>query len=127
VKALFCGRCSSIHSGPVDGTWRFCDCGQAAVRWADSTAGQLQVWSSDLEKIRVIGLNNSMIYAAFGTVRGITGTADEQWRLTHDQSCADARGYLFHTSRRDCWAVIVAPHESGDVAWLTERPSVEAT
>jgi hypothetical protein len=125
VKVLWCAACSSFHSPhPQAGKWRACDCGQAQVTWLDPQRGLLEVRADNLDHVRVIGLNNVMLAAAFGGLRGITGSADEHWRETHQEVCAASPGYLFHTDRRDCWALIVAKHESGDITW-TQRPPPE--
>jgi hypothetical protein len=123
LKALFCGTCSSIQSAPSDGSWRHCPCGASAVRWTDPDAGRLEVWAADLDRVRVIGLNNQMIYAAFGDPQLGKARGNDDWRRIHRESCRDVDDlYLFHASRRDCWAVIIAQGETGDVKWLTQRP-----
>lgn len=122
MKALFCAGCSSLQSPPADGQWRHCVCGQSGVRWVDPAAGQLDVWAVDLSRARVIGLHNQMIYAAFGDPTVPHVRSDAEWRQFHHDTCRESEGYLFWRGKRDCWAVIVAPGESGDVRWTTQRP-----
>ncbi len=115
MKLLLCAECTSFHSPPSQAmAWRSCDCGQAQVRWLDPVAGRLEVRAKSLEHTRVIGLHNGMLQAAFGPQRPL---GDAGWRETHEVVCEHAQGYLFQAQRRNCWALIVAPHESGDVTW----------
>lgn len=128
MKALFhmSGRCGSIRSPRADGSWTFCDCGQAAMRWTDPGAGKAEVWSADPDSARIIGLNNAVLTfdAAFNTLHGLS---DEGWRNLHTSSCqAVSNHYLFSDTRRDCWAVLFRPGDTGDVTRVAQKPLTTA-
>lgn len=119
MKVLYCMDCFSIHSpDPSPNKVRFCDCGQASVRWINPTGGQLEVRAQRLDKVRVIGLNNQMLLAAHHADGDPIVTGDWKWKELHELTSKNAQGYLFHEERRNCWAVIIGQHESGDITWL---------
>jgi hypothetical protein len=121
MKALMC-RCGAIHSPPDTGAWSFCRCGRSGCRWVNPLAGRFEVWSDDLDNVRVLGLHNGMIEAAFlSGLRGIGDRDDARWRDAHD-TVTNAPGYLFDKPRRACWAAIVARNETGDITW-TDGPT----
>lgn len=121
MKALYCGRCSAIVSGPVDGSWRWCDCGNAAIRWTNPVRGLAEVWADVRALVRVIGLNNRMLHLALTPAGNLND--NEVWRELHQQTTRDVEPhYLFHADKRACWAVIIRPNETADVRFADERP-----
>ncbi len=117
MKAMFCTLCGSIHSPGVGGSWGFCDCGQAAMRWTDPRKGVAQVWARDPVSVKVLGFNNAMLTSEPLDI------GDEKWRNRHKLSgLTIGENYLFSNTRRDCWAVIFRPGDTGDVAWCIEEP-----
>lgn len=122
MKALFCADCSVIISGPTDGSWRWCDCGNAAIRWTDPVRGKAEVWAENRRDVRIIGLHNGMLQLPFETVGSMINDWDG-WRELH-QHLADAvdPGYLFHADKRACWAVVIRPGDSNDTRYADERP-----
>ena len=133
MKALFCTRCADVlapfrHSGQTE-TWRYCQCGEAAVRWRDGDRGLLEVAAVyGPSSIRVIGVNNVFLgMATAGPSVGEYHTA-EQWRNMHDyQGKTVEPHYLFHTDKRNCWAVITRIGESGDIFYIDEWPVREVS
>lgn len=123
TKAAICVRCSDIlapYAEPERG-WRWCACGATATRWRDPAAGQLDVTSTlDAGMVRVLGLANPFLTAAVqGRPYGDRDAIDEEWRLLHDQVCEDIpANYLFSERRRQCWAVVLRPGETGDVRYV---------
>lgn len=121
MKALVCLSCSTIRSPRTDKTWTPCDCGQASIRWADPQAGLAQVWAADPFYVRVLGLNNDIL--AYPVVHGVgLSGGDATWRRLHKTTCEQSDGYLFHTDRRNCWAVLTWPGETSDVTFVPARP-----
>lgn len=122
MKVLYCITCATIVSPfPDSSQVRFCDCGQASVRWIDPYAGKLEVKAMRLDKTRVIGMDNRMLGAAqYGPPDGPGDRPDknEWWRHLHEVGTADAQGYLFSEKLRNCWAVIIQQGESGDITWI---------
>lgn len=118
MKALFhYPGCGSIHSPRRDGSWTFCDCGQSAIRWSDPDAGRAEVWSADPISARIIGMNNVVLTC------DSTGLGDGGWRDMHRVSCqVVGTDYLFSSTRRDCWAVLFTPGDTGDVTRVAEKP-----
>jgi hypothetical protein len=117
VKALFHQSCGSIRSPKADGSWTLCDCGQSAIRWTDPGAGTARVWARDPVSAAVIGFNNTML------ISEPLDIDDERWRHRHTLSCTLVpENYLFSVARRDCWAVIFRPGDTGDVTWHIEEP-----
>lgn len=122
MKVLYCLTCSTIispFSSPDRVRW--CDCGQACVRWIDPYAGKLEVKAMNLDKVRVIGMDNRMLAATqVGPPDGPGQRPDknEWWRNMHTATTSNAPGYLFSQELRSCWAVIIRSGESGDVEWI---------
>lgn len=118
MKLLYCMECTTIISPqPTANRVRFCDCGQASIRWIDPHSGTLEVKALNLSAVRVIGLNNNMLRAAaIGPEEG--HSTDDWWRRVHDGLAAEADGYLFNQELRNCWAVIVAQGETSDITWV---------
>jgi hypothetical protein len=117
MKALVCLSCSTIRSPKVDGSWTHCDCGQSGIRWVDPQKGVAEMWAVDAFYVRLLGLNNQVLTMP---IVPKVGLPDEQWRRLHKLSCEQSEGYLFHTDRRDCWAVVTWPGESSDVTFREE-------
>ncbi len=112
---MLCIGCSDIVSpfrAWQKGTWRWCQCYQAGVRWRDGDKGLLEVThQSGPSMVRVIGMNNDYLLRA---VRGLQ--TPEEWRLLHTQQGQHVDPYyLFHKYRRNCWSVIIRPGETADV------------
>jgi hypothetical protein len=125
TKAALCVQCSDIvaprRAWRTDRSWRWCECGQAGVRWRDGNAGLIEVTARyGPENVRVIGLNNVFLAMAVNDFNDAgRGRTDEQWRTLHTFTAEQAGpGYLFHRSHRDCWALVVRPGESGDVTFV---------
>jgi hypothetical protein len=102
-------------------SWRWCEGRHAGVRWRDGDQGLIEVTAvGGPEQVRVIGFNNVFLRAAVldGPATAYAGDS-QRWRQLHQESCREVDDrYLFHTSRRDCWALIMRPGESGDVAYI---------
>ncbi len=122
MKALVCLSCCTIRSPKLDRTWTPCDCGQAAVRWTDPQGGIAEVWAVDRLYVRLLGLHNQVLMHPIVPGLGNPG-GDAGWRHLHQLTCSQAEGYLFHSDRRDCWAVVTYPGESSDVTFVEQRPS----
>jgi hypothetical protein len=124
TKAVLCMHCSDLVSPyrdwQTDRRWRWCQCEHAAVRWVDGARGLLEITAvHGPEHVRVLGLNNTFLVAAVAGAR--TGV---QWRDLHERTCAAAGpGYLFSMENRDCWALVVAVGESGDVTFVPYPPA----
>lgn len=120
MKVLLCGECSAMVSGPSNGSWRWCDCGNAAIRWIDAVRGIVEVWADVRELVRVIGFNNHMLELAY---RPGGSLGDEMWRTLHAHTAhVIPERYLFHEDKRACWAVIFRPGETSDSRYADERP-----
>ncbi len=123
TKALICLRCSDIsapYPDPARG-WRRCPCGAAASRWRDPAAGLLDIRSIyGPDNVVVLGLANPFLTAACtGRPWGDTDAVNEEWRLLHDRVCEDIpANYLFSERRRQCWAVVIRPGETGDIRYV---------
>lgn len=122
MKALYCMRCGTIASPHPDGAWRVCDCRCTAIRWTDAAVGHSEVWTciDPAQYVRVIGLNNLVLTMSGDAVKRLAkGDTDEGWRQIHETSTElVGDNYLFHRNRRNCWAVIFTPGETGDVKLL---------
>lgn len=138
TKAAICVHCMDIVSPHgdwrTDRSWRWCECDHMAVRWRDGTQGLLEVTAvHGPDFVRVLGINNSFLIGAIESGKTFT---PEEWRLFHaDSTQLVAPHYLFHKDKRDCWALLVAVGESGDVtfvphaevlAWLAAQTRKEA-
>lgn len=124
TKAVICVQCADIfapYRDPARG-WRWCDCGTVAGRWSGMVlAGQLEITSrKGADMVRVLGLANPFLLAAVqGRPYGDPDAVHEEWRLLHDRACEDVPpNYLFHESKRHCWAVVIRPGETGDVRFV---------
>lgn len=125
TKAAICTHCMDIVSPyrnwETNRTWRWCSCDHTAVRWRDGHAGLLEVTSlHGASAVRVLGLANGFFEPA---VRGISefghNDAMHEWRALHDAVTEQvAPTYLFHDSKRKCWAVVVRPGETSDVKFV---------
>ena len=120
MKALLCGGGCDIKETKrewrTDRSWRWCQCGESAVRWRDGDAGLLEVTSAGgRQHVRVLGINNAYLGLAVNHPPAIAAG----WRELHHVTCAEiAPHYLFHADRRDCWALVVRPGESGDITFV---------
>lgn len=121
TKAAICTHCwdivSPFRDWAVNRSWRWCVCEHAATRWRDGNRGLLEVSAlHGPDHVRVQGLNNSFLIAAFGLPKPVT---DSWWRDFHRASTDQVEpNYLFHKDRRDCWALLTRVGESGDVFWI---------
>ena len=120
TKAVICSACGDIFS-PVldwrtDRRWRWCQCGDCGGRWANGVEGTLEVTASGgPDGVRVLGMANNFIT----TGRGLARLGHDEWRVAHGELARTVgQGYLFHERNRNCWAVIVAPHESADITFV---------
>lgn len=120
TKAALCVACSDIVS-PLrdwqgDRSWRWCQCGHAGVRWRDGDRGLLEVTSLyGPASVRVLGLSNSFLIMAVAD----PPSDAEAWRDLHATCAAEVDPhYLFHASRRACWALVIRPGETGDVTFV---------
>lgn len=101
--------------------WRWCQCASAGTRWRDPAAGLVEVTSAlGPEGVRVLGLNNSFLLAAILDGEGGPGRGmNAEWRDLHDHAAKEVpSNYLFHESRRSCWAVVIAVGQTGDVFYV---------
>jgi hypothetical protein len=116
LKAAFCVNCTDIiapyRAWRKNPGWRWCVCEHVGVRWRDGEKGLLEVASQDgPEGLRVLGFSNTFL--SLGTQH--SGTFEE-WRQLHEWSCQELDPhYLFHASKRACWALIIRPGETSDV------------
>lgn len=116
MKAALCVTCSDIvtpfRDWQANREWRWCQCDHVGVRWRDGAKGLLELASlHGAEYVRALGFNNAFL------IDGVKGYGmAEDWRKLHEGTCRviDPH-YLFHSDRRNCWAVITAIGESGDV------------
>lgn len=125
TKAVICVACSDIlapyYNWETNRDWRWCQCGQVAGRWLDGAKGILEVTTLNGPRhARVLGLNNAFLVAAVqGQPYGEPEAIHEEWRLLHDTTCEEvAPRYLFSERKRQCWAVIIRPGETGDVRYV---------
>jgi hypothetical protein len=120
TKAALCVHCSDIVSPhrdwQNDRAWRWCECAHMAVRWRDGAQGLIEVTAlHGAGMVRVLGFNNTFLAKAVQHPPAFP----EMWRELHAVTCHDVPdNYLFHASKRDCWALIVRPGESGDVTFV---------
>jgi hypothetical protein len=93
------------------------------VRWRDGDRGLLEVTAAQgPDTVLVLGLNNMFLGAA---LRDAASTPRE-WRDLHTYTCEQVEpGYLFHESRRSCWALLVRVGDSGDIIYV-DREAVDA-
>lgn len=123
MKLLLCGECMDIRAPHPEGEWTACRCGNAEARWANPSTGQLRVRAKHQCHVRVIGMNNMMIWAALGeaglpSIPKLPRPKDnDEWRKAHADICSGAKGYIFHDDFRACWAAIMSVGETGDVKW----------
>lgn len=115
MKAMLCLECSDILAPYLEnGRWRYCACGSSAMRWTDGRAGKAEVSNFNGNGPLIIGLDNAFLSAG---VRGRHLSA-AAWRGLHAGTTESVeKHYLFHRERRDCWALIVHPGDTGDVTW----------
>jgi hypothetical protein len=138
TKALICLACVDVVTPYRSGQrWRWCQCGQAAVRWRNPERGLIDVTTvGGPRMIRVLGLNNQFLEDA--VTAGIrTPAAADHWQDLHQRHTTEVpHHYLFHAYRRGCWAVVIAVGETGDVqfvdpatvaGWPPDRPAPEET
>jgi hypothetical protein len=117
TKAAICTACWDIVSPRRDWqterSWRWCECDHVGVRWRDGALGLLEVASlHGADGVRVLGLNNRFLSEAMRT-RDVDAAG---WRAWHEATCEQVEPhYLFHKDKRNCWALVVHPGESGDV------------
>jgi hypothetical protein len=134
MKAAVCVRCvdlvAPIAAWKTNRSWRWCQCDQTGVRWLDGRLGLLEVTAhGGPNDVRILGLNNAFLQPAVAGIRSfMTGDdEDEEWRILHDLVCEKTpSNYLFSESRRECWAIVFAVGETGDVTfvdWMTARAS----
>jgi len=120
TKAAICTHCSDIFSPlrdwQTDRSWRWCQCVHSGVRWADGARGLIEVTSMHgPAHVRVLGVNNSFLGLAVNTLLADAAA----WRALHERTCAEVQPhYLFHAEKRNCWALIVRPGESGDITFV---------
>lgn len=125
MKAALCVNCTDIiaplRAWQTTRAWRWCQCDRVGVRWRDGAKGLLEVACSDgPAHVRVIGFNNTYLQlVVWGNLAGMPVAAPktaEEWRTLHDASCEGVEPhYLFHKDKRNCWAVIIRPGQTGDV------------
>lgn len=124
MKAVLCTQCADVvapYTAPCwSRSWRWCQCGAVATRWRDGDAGVIEVGSAfGPQHIRVIGFNNLFLGAACMPPE----RTHEQWRALHGWAAGEVgTGYLFHTTRRNCWAVVIDIDETTDVIYIPGIP-----
>jgi len=127
TKAALCVSCFDIFAPYRDWQanrdWRWCQCGETGTRWIDGSKGLIELTSlHGPDSARVLGLANSFLVNA---VRSRSG-GGQWWRDLHDRTTLEvADNYLFHRSKRSCWALVVAVGRSGDVHF-TDYATVRA-
>ena len=125
MKASLCLSCTDILAPYGDWqtnrAWRWCQCSRVGVRWQDGAKGLLEVTSMDgPDMVRVLGLNNQVLLMASNP--GLAPRSHEEWRTVHQVTCREVEPhYLFHEAKRDCWALLIRPGETGDVT-LVDYP-----
>jgi hypothetical protein len=82
--------------------------------WLDPHRGIARVRARTRRTAYFIGLNNGFLMKALLALRSYEVLTDEVWRQLHEDENV-APGYIFDSARRDCWAIVVRPGESGDV------------
>lgn len=114
MPALFCCACHDVvaprrwRDGPQ---WRWCECCHAGIRRAGDGIEVTALGGPFA--VRVLGLDDSFLAAAVATPPGGYG-ADQAWRKMHACAAAAADPACpFHSSSRDCWAVIIRPGDDG--------------
>ena len=121
-----------LRAWDTDRSWRWCQCDHMGVRWRDGALGLLEVTAlHGPDHVRVLGMANTFLDQAIVGNVGLYGTdPGEEWRLLHDTVCEEIPdSYLFHETRRHCWAAIIAVGDTGDVTFVnysaawTQRPS----
>lgn len=110
MKALVCAACGDIQALQTE--WRSCTCGNVSARWTDSHAGLAEFRAVERHSAFMLGLNNTMLLAAFD------GAVDvfEKFRAVHDLA-TETPNHIFDKSRAACWAVITRPGRTSDVTW----------
>jgi hypothetical protein len=126
TKAALCTHCWDIVSPrrawQTDRSWRWCECDHSGVRWRDGAKGLVEVTSlHGPDGVRVLGINNQFLECAVSSNPyaddGLRSA--EQWRNLHELASERVEPhYLFHRDRRNCWALVVRPEESGDVSFV---------
>jgi hypothetical protein len=119
MKVLFCGNCTDIRAMDPTGAWTACRCGQMQARWEDAQRGLVRVKAELPDLVRIIGMNNGFLRAAFQLqAKSPQLTVDEYWQHKHRIECAEIPDtHLFHNNHRGCWACIIRVGETGDVKW----------
>lgn len=118
----FCIPCSDFvapfRAWQTNRAWRWCQCGEAGVRWRNGEAGLLEVTNrrDDRGAVRVIGIANTFLEAAILQ----PNRQPNGWRDLH-QAVTEQVGshYLFHAAQRACWVVVLRPGESRDAAFVS--------
>lgn len=120
TKLAMCLDCSDIvmpyPDSDVTKEWRHCYCRRCSVAWEDGKLGKLLVGHSrGRNHVRVIGMNNLFLYSDETVNIG----DDNDWKQRHAETSAKCGDhYLFHHTRRDCWACIIAVGQTGDVSFV---------
>jgi hypothetical protein len=125
TKAALCVHCTDIvapyRDWETNRLWRWCQCRHMAVRWADGARGLIEVTATHgPDYVRVLGISNLFLGMAVNNLDSNGGgRSDEQWRTLHDFAAGQVGpNYLFHKDRRNCWALVVRPGESGDITFV---------
>ncbi len=120
MKGLACAKCYTLRTFPrTDLKAVCCDCGNVVGWWLNGQDGTARYSALDHDTAYGVGFNNHFLTAAFG--RGEVAPFDDPaWRGLHEQA-AQAPGYLFDASRRNCWVVFFKPGTALGVEWATDE------
>jgi hypothetical protein len=124
VKAIICRDSSSIHILSFTTEWTMCQCGNVKARWEDPHAGTMVAATrsiSDRERVRLLGLNNQLLWPAL-TARGQMWEDFREW---HDHATS-APDYVFDKTRAACWAVVARIGSTSDTRWATDEEHAQA-
>lgn len=129
MKAALCVSCTDILAPygdwQINREWRWCQCRRVGVRWRDGAKGLLEVTSMEgPDYVRVLGINNQVLVMACDP--GLSPRSHAEWRTVHEVTCREVEPfYLFHEDKRNCWALLIRPGETGDVT-LVDYAAVKA-
>lgn len=118
TKALGCGKCADLRMlSQKDYEPISCRCGNVTAWWGRKGDA---IFTAKIPSYAFgVGFNNHFWQSAMNGICYGNPT-DEDWRELHREQ-GNAPGYLFDTSRRDCWVVLFKPNTVGGVTWATDE------